>query len=299
MSPNLKLPASLSVVLKRLGEQLDENQALEVFDGGIVRPNNSPVVNVNRAKEKDDETSKKRRAQARQRKRRKRLSRSKRGSRQARKTSPTISAKLRSQYRAQVDAVKTAYPGTVVWEEENGMWLFVKSQILQGLERKATFLVLLPFLRNVPAKGWGFWTTHSTDIWIGPRHTNFDDGSICAFDSNEWYWGDNDEIILLLDLYTLWALRHLHLEFFDRWPGYQSAPHVYERITEFRPGEYCGCSKFDRRYSECCENSDKSKNLEAEKKDFEKYNLSLKRYPPDAIVEYIKYRNKRPKIHVS
>jgi hypothetical protein len=136
------------------------------------------------------------------------------------------------------------------------MWLRTDSLLLDGLTRKATFLTHIPFDRGGRASAWGYWTTAVSASWIGPRHTNFPDGSICAFEPRDGTWSVGDKIVKLLDLYTLWALRHLHLEVFGRWPGHQSVPIPYERLQELKDDELCGCDQADLLYSECCKPAD-------------------------------------------
>jgi len=64
---------------------------------------------------------------------------------------------------------------------------------------------------------------------------------------------------VLLDLYTTWSLRQLHLQMFGRWPGRQRAHFLYERLTETVAGEHCGCGS-NIPYSTCCQSDDLAKN---------------------------------------
>jgi hypothetical protein len=50
------------------------------------------------------------------------------------------------------------YPGTICWEDEGGMWLLIKSAILDGLDLHAAFLVGLSFGLGLGASGWAYWT---------------------------------------------------------------------------------------------------------------------------------------------
>ena len=158
---------------------------------------------------------------------------------------------VRARYEDELDSVQSAYPGTRIWHDEDGMWLLCESSVVQGLNRAATFLVAFSWSKAA-VRTWGFWRDNAIMVrWIGPRHTNFPDGSICAFDPADRTWVFGDSIITLLDLYTVWAFRHLHLELFDRWPGPQAVFHPYERRVEFRPDESCGCGS-RRTYRDCC-----------------------------------------------
>ena len=152
------------------------------------------------------------------------------------------------------------------------MWLLTDSRIVDGLSKRATLLSMIPFGAGGRACAWGYWTTPISAIWIGPRHTNFPDGSVCAFEPKDGTWGVGDPIIQLLDLYTVWALRHLHLEMFDRWPGFQSVPYAFERLMELRPGEFCGCDRLPhRQYSDCCQQADQAVDRAQARSEFLKF----------------------------
>jgi hypothetical protein len=106
-------------------------------------------------------------------------------------------------------------------------------------------------------RSWGFWAHEFLQpSWIGPRHTNFFDGSICAFEPTDKTWVYGDPLIQLLDLYSVWALRQLHLRIFDEWPGGHIAHYAIERVVEQRENEICGCGATAKRYAECCRPSD-------------------------------------------
>jgi hypothetical protein len=135
------------------------------------------------------------------------------------------------------------------------MWLLTDSSVVDGLKPAATFLTAISW-PAFAVKSWGFWRDSPFSVrWIGPRHTNFPDGSICAFDPTDWTWVFGDSLVSLLDLYSVWALRHLHLQMFNRWPGPQSVFHPYERRVEFQPDEHCGCGS-GRAYGLCCASHD-------------------------------------------
>lgn len=92
--------------------------------------------------------------------------------------------------------------------------------------------------------------------WFGPRHTNYPDGSICAFEKDAETWAFGDSLVALLDLLSVWAIRQLYLESFGRWPGPQASSYPYERLIEFQDTEHCGCAKLKGRYSQCCKPRD-------------------------------------------
>ena len=173
--------------------------------------------------------------------------------RSPRQAKQDISADIQIMYEAQASAIHEHYPNTQVWYQPEGLWLLTESQLIPDLQQKAKFLTWIPFSNELPVRSWGFWESNSLfpPTWIGPRHTNYD-GSICAFEPKDNTWVYGDPIIDLFDFYTLWALRHLHLQVFGRWPGEQMAHDHYERLTEFRGDEGCGCGESTRLYSECC-----------------------------------------------
>jgi hypothetical protein len=72
----------------------------------------------------------------------------------------------------------------------------------------------------------------------------------------------------LLDLYSAWTVRHLHLEVLCRWPGKQytvlgADPRVqiYYRRIECKDDELCNCGSETQRYAECCKPFDQQWNI--------------------------------------
>jgi hypothetical protein len=185
------------------------------------------------------------------------------------------------------------------------MWLLVRSAIISGLAREATFLVALPYRSGTGPRAWGFWIAATRHWWIGPRHTNFQDGSICAFSPDDGAWSEGGDLRTLLDLYSVWALRHLHLEVLGRWPGkqytvYGAEPRVqaYYRRIECKDDELCGCGSETRRYAECCKPSDMRLDI------IELMPLFLQhirggfssRQPPASVVDFVESRSSIPRI---
>jgi hypothetical protein len=185
------------------------------------------------------------------------------------------------------------------------MWLLARSSIISGLARDATFLVALPYQSGAGPRAWGFWTAIGLPKWIGPRHTNFQDGSICAFSPDDGAWFEGGDLRTLLDLYSVWTLRNLHFEVFGRWPGKQyglfgADPRVqaYYRQIECNDDELCGCGSETRRYVDCCKPSDVQWNA------IELMSIFLRhvpggfstRRPPPSIVEFVEGRSALPRI---
>jgi hypothetical protein len=158
------------------------------------------------------------------------------------------------------------------------------SELLPGLEQWAEFITCLQFAPFPAYRCWGFWSDAG---WIGPRHTNFPDGSICGFDIKDGTWGPGDALVELLDIYSLWALRHLHLRVLGRWPGGQSVQHAYERLSEFRDDELCGCDQANgKTYAECCKASDLLRPYLKEAVMFSMPRFGGVRRPPHAIQDF-------------
>lgn len=274
--------------LREIGVQLDQNQFPIIYNGGIVTPRETTVLSTG-AKENGDESSRPRRPATRPWRGPSGRQRPSYGPRPTRKAAPVVSAGLQKQYEAELDAVQEACPSAKVWHQTEGMWLLTESTLLRGLGKKATFLTLLPYIKNFRTRSWGFWTTPISFEWIGPRHTNFPDGSVCAFEPRDKTWASGGSIVELLDLYSLWALRHLHLEILGRWPGYQSVPYPYERLTELKDGEYCGCAHSDRLYTDCCKKHDLARDRVADAIGF-LLNVTNggSRTPPKEIIKFIR-----------
>lgn len=282
--------------LRKIGYQLDEDIFPRIMKGGIVTPSEAAPSISTWAKEIQNEQQRQRRSETRP------WTGAAGGKRQTDRrrtssaTAPFICTDLQTQYEGELTAVHEAYPGTRVWHKQDGLWLLTESLLLPGLWQKAVFLTGIPFSRRHTVRSWGFWmgTPLRFPTWIGPRHTNFPDGSICAFEPTDGTWNLGDSLLVLLDIYTLWAFRHLHLEVLQRWPGRQVAHFVYERLAEQKPTELCGCGS-DRCYGDCCQAKDLRSNRILEAITF--LNLGG-RTPPDLVTKFIQKQDDPPQIQL-
>jgi len=307
------------IALREIGRQLDSFSFPVVKNGGIVvpgKPAASPwttgteLENVKSGKTRSETGS---RARAPARHKAPDGSRSSSGSRPSfgsgapGQAAPLVSAELPKQYVDELAAVERAYPGMQCWRDDKGMWLLVESSLLPGVSPKANFLVAIPFggptlqgsfrITIPTVRAWGFWGSPATGYeWIGPRHTNFPDGSICAFEPKDGTWMLGAPLVDLLDLYTLWAVRHLHLRVFGRWPGYQAVPHPYERVLELREDEHCGCGNSHKLYGHCCRNDDFARNQIVEALRFTLHMAGGLRKPPSTLVKFLLERLRPPSI---
>lgn len=135
------------------------------------------------------------------------------------------------------------------------VWLLIEVHPLPALPDRALLLVYYPLSRTDWPRAWAWW---HTGVWIGPRHSNFPDGSICSHAKADGVWRPGDPLLGLLDLYSVWVLRHLHLRYVGRWPGHQDVRIAYERVLQLQPDELCGCDS-EKRYSQCHQAKDEAR----------------------------------------
>ncbi len=289
-----------NAVLQTIGTALDEQQPLQVRVDGVVALRTSV-----QQQEKFHERQRKSRSATRSRSGSAGGKRATGGSRQTGASSRLGSDDLRESYEGHLADLLHAYPSTRTFDDEVGMWLLARSSILEGLTREARFLVTVPYRAGIPPRAWGFWVSGCNTQWIGPRHTNFQDGSICAFAPSDNAWREGDKLSTLLDLYSVWALRHLHLEVLGRWPGKQyglsgvnPVIDAFYRSRECQDDELCGCGSETLRYAECCKSSDRHLNFVQAAGEFRARIPGGfgSRRPPAAIVSFMEGRSEIPKI---
>lgn len=281
--------------LREIGDRLDAGALLRVYNAGIVMPDDPAVVSSIQGEETTDD-------------RRETSPRSATGSWQGAtggqgsagrqgttgQAAPFIGANFSSRYEAELDGINKAYPGARVWHQEQGFWLLTESRLTADFPQRAVFLTGVSFALNA-TRGWAFWRSGLGELtWIGPRHTNSPDGSVCAFQLLDNTWRFGDPLVELLDLYTVWALRHAYLRHFGRWPGEQSVPLGYERVMELHEDEHCGCGQSGKRYGECCREKDFAGNRIA---DAVKFVLAFgSRRPPTAVSRFVYDQTNPPRI---
>lgn len=189
-------------------------------------------------------------------------------------------------YQAELNEILSAYPRTNVCAREDGLWLLAESEVIPGLGRVATFLVGISY-SDLTVRAWGFWRTYVVGVtWIGPRHTNFPDGSICAFTPNDNTWRIGNPLVALLDIYTVWAFRQLYLELSGTWPGPQIAFHPYERLVECKSAELCGCGSATV-YANCCRQKDLQRNRIKDALSFTRHFFGGHREPPKQLSQVL------------
>lgn len=161
-------------------------------------------------------------------------------------------ARTTTEMEVKIESLKRSYPGTRSYPQAHGIWLQIPCAVLPDLGYDARIILAInSSLQQVSA--WGFWVASNVAIrWIGDRHTNYCDGSICAFDGRDDTWRFGESLVKLVDIYATWIFRHLHLEVCGYWPGPQSAERRLERMSELKPNEHCGCDAPRGTYEQCC-----------------------------------------------
>lgn len=279
------LPSQTRDTLKRLGAALDKQQTIRVRNGGF-----SALPSQTVQEEQDDERQGTPRSPAESGQRAEGAWGPADGSRSAGETAPVRSGDLRLSYEAGLADAQAAYPTLQVIGDLRGLWLRFESAVLEGLNRTAVFFVAVPYDLPLFPRAWAFWDTKGRKRWIGPRHTNMPDGSVCAYVPGGEVWEPGGPLVELFDLYTEWALRHLHLEELKRWPGPQTSPHPYYRVKEFRGDELCSCES-GKVYKHCHKPDDESQPLGDLKADFLRTTpTGLLRRPPPEIVAFAEGR---------
>jgi len=285
-------------VLREIGAQLDRNCFPTIHNGGVVVPSSAPVVATALGTETANATRRPIGPPTGSWEGSTSWQRTAGRPRTTRSTSSATCQRFRAAYEAQLTEVWSAYPETSVWFQDGGMWLLTNSSVLSGLGKSATFLVAIPFDPQLRVRSWGFWTTAIGVSWIGPRHTNWPDGDICAYTPTDGTWRPGGNLVTLLDLNTLWAVRQLHLEEFDRWPGYHSAPHPFERLTELRDDEFCGCENGSLLYRDCCKSADLAEDRASIALHFSRnYMRNGHRAPPHDLVAFALRRSDPPQLN--
>jgi hypothetical protein len=192
-----------------------------------------------------------------------------------------------------LEGLYTSYPTQFI-EGDHGLWAVVTSCPLGHDGPQVTLVLAYPHSGEVPPRAWAFWKLGDFPKFIGPRHTNFPDASICAFVPDDATWNRSDGLVALVDLYSTWVFRHLYLQHFGRWPGPQHGATALYRRTEFSSDEWCGCES-GKRYGECHLTADALLSDEAARAEHRTVMGSdyVTRKPPRSIMQFARSRFKR------
>ena len=286
--------------LRFIGKELTRQAGIEVWRGGIVRPSESGAFSQSMGRGNSNGSERPRGSAAGSRKGTARRKGTAGGSGTTRSAAPVFVGSPREAYERQLTAVCAEYPGSQVWPQDRGLWLLAPSAVLEGLDRRALFLLAIPYeFEGRTASAWGFWDWNdpSSAKWIGPRHTNYPLGSICAYHlGDKVSWRDGGSLVTLLDFYSEWALRQLHLEYFGRWPGSQIASSTYERMVETHCDELCGCGSVDKTYAECHQAADLARDRVGLALSFMQRTNGGRRDPPVEVLEFLRGRRGPPEV---
>lgn len=279
-------------MLARIGDQLDKHVFPYVANGGLVLLNEHAVPST-LSTEISDGREKQRGSAAGSRQGPPGWEGASRRPRSTSATTQVVGADPEPRYETELGGLGKQYPGAQFSRHEHGVWLLTKSGLLPGIREHAIFLTGISFSERV-VRSWAFWGDPlAYPVWIGPRHTNFPDGSLCAFEPADDTWRFGQSLVTLLDLFTVWGVRHLYLREFGRWPGYQSIHFPGERILELRPDEHCGCANSEKLYGECCMPGDLAGNQIAHCLNFFRQAGGCRK-PPEAVVDYVRFHKRLP-----
>jgi hypothetical protein len=192
---------------------------------------------------------------------------------------------------ARLEELWRAYPTDFI-PGDHGLWIIVKSSPLGNDGPQVTLVLGYPYSAEIEPRAWAFWKLGEFPKFVGPRHTNFPDASICAFGPGDWDRAQG--VVALVDFYSTWLIRQLYFHIFGRWPGRQhGASPLYRRI-EFTAEEWCGCQS-GKRYGECHQAADALLSVEAAAAEHRKVMGSDygPRKPPKPIMQFARSGFKR------
>ena len=274
------LPAHLSQRLALLGQAIDSNIQLSVFDRGFVgfSGEDESEVMKNVAEGKDA-----RRSAARSWERRQSAQCSR--WRSAGALHPGSSDAHEQAFGTDFRVLSRHY-AALGFEDSDGLWVAVLSAPLGGCGPHFEMLVGLAFDRRVPPKAWSFEKIGNRLQATSLRHTNFPDASICAFINDGSAWKPEDGLIRLIDIYSVWLVKKLYCEKYGTWPGEQYGACALYRRLEFSGSEQCGC-RSGKLYKDCHAGQDKLVSETAAKEEFRRLFRCdyTDRAVPEAIVK--------------
>jgi hypothetical protein len=240
-------------LLQAVGDGLDRNCQPFVYDGGEVQPGaSSPNSMPGKELEDGGQTTRGSSTRSRQRASGRPWS-SDRPATEASSASPVLSSGSEVERGLEeIAGVAEAYPQVKFRSTPGINWSLISIKPIVNLPERSLLVTACPDDRQRRVVSWAWW---HPGVWIGPRHTNYPDGSICSFEEADETWKRGRSLVTLLDLTVVWVVRQMFLRRFGRWPGRQSLHTSYERLREQRPGELCGCDT-GLSYTACCREKD-------------------------------------------
>jgi hypothetical protein len=207
-------------------------------------------------------------------------------------TSVVSEQRLSDEAAANLEGVIQAYPQVKLWFTPDLVWLLNWITPIRDLEESALLVTAYPGDERYNIMSWAWWGPGI--LWIGPRHTNYPDGSICSFEPRDGTWSRKERLTNLLDLHVLWIVRHLFMRYLGYWPGRQIFHTAYERLNEHRPAEMCGGCDSKLRYEDCCRRSDEKVDPIRRVAAFVTNFPNGERKPPNLVAEFVYGHRKTP-----
>lgn len=277
----IRLADHLLKELSELGQAIDIDRQFQVFDDGKVG-----IVDNRNEKESEDERQGTRGSAT--------------GSRQGTAGSRRSTGEARARLGlldpevvrlARLEDLWRTYPTDFI-SGDHGLWIIVKSSPLGSEGPQVTIVLGYPYLAEIEPKAWAFWKLGEFPKFVGPRHTNFPDASICAFGPGDW--DRTDGVVALVDFYSTWLIRQLYFQEVGSWPGRQHGASPLYRRREFSSEEWCGCGS-GKRYGECHQAADAILSDEAAAAEHRKVMGSDygPRKPPKSIMQFARSGFKR------
>lgn len=270
--------------LRRIGRVLMKDEYPRIFPGGVIALDTPPDL-IHKSSAKDEALAKStegsRGSAARQGQGSQGWERSAGGAWPPVPEAPLFGeATLSGEYERRLGEVRTRYPKARFRVSPDALWLNIRTRPILSCPEESLLVMRLPEEHDEPVMSWAWWFP---GLWIGPRHTNAPNGSICSFEPRDRTWHRGLGIDRLLDLHMLWIVRHLHLRVFGFWPGPQSNQNPLERVLEQDVRELCGCGS-GYTYGECHKLEDvhwmKCRGYAVQSVDFE-------RAPPRALLSFL------------
>jgi hypothetical protein len=192
----------------------------------------------------------------------------------------------------QIEAVRDKYPSAKISSDPVGTWLAVRTCPIGADGPQALLLIAIPQAPR-KAEAWAFWINPRGTSWIGPRHTNFPNGSICAFPLNSDHLDCACPLRRYIDLLSEWCARHLYLAVHTKWPGPQEGLWVAYRLGETQPGECCPRCGMLVLYEDCCKSLDERELVDPRNPPAPPPDLSARR-PPVKIQQFASRAGRNP-----
>jgi len=262
--------------LSYLGQALDDQQQLHVFDRGLVM-----LGNEAEGKSKYDEYAYPgERSPPRPRSRQRTPSEQRRSSGKADYFGSEAHEKA---FGAEFRILARHYDA-LAFEDKDGLWVAISSMPLGLAGPQADFLIGVIFDRRVSPRAWAFSKLGSRAKPMPLKHTNLPDASVCAMTKEDDAWSHSEGLVALIDHFTIWAVKSWHRQMLGWWPGPQFGFGSYYRKREFVAKEWCGCGS-GKRYGNCHQASDLLESEEVGRAEFKRAYLC--EYEDRAVPEFI------------